>query len=78
MPLPLILLLGCQQKNKVLIDNAYEQISKLEMFPGFNLGFYTINDKGEEVEQNLNLMFVPKTEAINILEGDYLPSMDPF
>lgn len=61
-----------EQKNQVLTDNAYEQISKLETFPGFNLGFYTINDKGEEVEQNLNLMFVPKTEATNILEGDYL------
>ena len=36
------------------------------------MGFYTISEKGEEVRQNLNLMFVPKSEAGSILEGDYL------
>jgi hypothetical protein len=60
------------QKTKVLTDNAYEKLNDLEYLPGFNLGFYTINDKGEEVSKNLNLMFVPKTESSNILEGDYL------
>lgn len=64
--------LNNEQKTKVLTENVYEQRGSLEKFPGFNLGFYTINDKGEEVSQNLNLMFVPTEESGNFLEGDYL------
>ena len=64
--------LTSEQKSKVLTDNAYEEKNDLESFPGFNLGFYTINDKGEEVQQNLNLMFVPTSGSGNLLEGDYL------
>ncbi len=59
-------------KTKVLEDNKYQQTSGIEEFPGFNLGFYTISEKGEEVSQNLNLLFVPKQEKNSILEGDYL------
>ena len=36
-----------EQKAKVLVDNAYEPLSNLEQLPGFNLGFYTISEKGE-------------------------------
>ncbi|MDJ0535814.1 MAG: phycobiliprotein lyase [Xenococcaceae cyanobacterium MO_207.B15] len=61
-----------EQKQKVLTDNAYNSLEPLEKILGFNLGFYTISDKGEEVRQNLNLMFVPKTERNGFLEGDYL------
>jgi len=64
--------LTSQQKAKVLDDNAYEKISGLDNLPGFNLGFYTISEKGEEVRQNLNLMFIPKLDAGSLLEGDYL------
>ena len=64
--------LTSQQKAKVLSDNAYEKLSNLESLPGFNLGFYTISEKGEEKKQNLNLMFVPKSEENELLEGDYL------
>ena len=64
--------LTSEPKNQVLTDNAYQTSSSLDNFPGFNLGFYTINDKGEEVSQNLNLMFVPTAESDGILEGDYL------
>ncbi|MGF1589986.1 MAG: phycobiliprotein lyase [Pleurocapsa sp.] len=64
--------LTSQQKAKVLADNAYHELDNLEHLPGFNLGFYTISEKGEEVRQNLNLMFVPKSEHDSILEGDYL------
>jgi hypothetical protein len=62
------------EKNKVLTDNVYGQRDELELasLPGFNLGFYTISEKGEEVRQNLNLMFVPQSESGSILEGDYL------
>ena len=59
-------------KAKVLTDNAYPQLDNLEKLPGFNLGFYTISETGEEKRQNLNLMFVPKSQDGAILEGDYL------
>ncbi|MEY2859058.1 MAG: hypothetical protein RLZZ74_3371 [Cyanobacteriota bacterium] len=64
--------LTSEQKAKVLADNAYEKLDNLESLPGFNLGFYTISEKGEEKKQNLNLMFVPKSETNMLLEGDYL------
>ena len=64
--------LTSEQKAKVLTDNAYEKLDNLETLPGFNLGFYTISEKGEEKKQNLNLMFVPKSETNMLLEGDYL------
>ncbi|MGK7872844.1 MAG: phycobiliprotein lyase [Xenococcaceae cyanobacterium] len=61
-------------KAKVLADNQYPHPpqSELESLPGYNLGFYTISEKGEEVSQRLNLMFVPKQENPPFLEGDYL------
>lgn len=64
--------LTSQQKEKVLSDNAYDKPNNLAGLPGFNLGFYTISEKGEEVRQNLNLMFVPNSENGSFLEGDYL------
>ena len=64
--------LSSEQKNKVILDNTYKQVDDLGRMPGFNLSFYTINDKGKEVRQTLNLMFVPTSESPNILEGDYL------
>ncbi|VEP15213.1 Chromophore lyase CpcS/CpeS 1 [Hyella patelloides LEGE 07179] len=64
--------LTSEQKTKILTDNTYKKSGTLESFPGFNLGFYTINDKGEEVQNNLNLMFVPTIESGDFLEGDYL------
>jgi hypothetical protein len=59
-------------KAKVMSDNQYPLPSELESLPGFSLGFYTISEKGEEVSQQLNLMFVPKQENNSYLEGDYL------
>ena len=64
--------LTSDRKAKVLTDNSYEQLDNLENLPGFNLGFYTISETGEEKRQNLNLMFVPKSGEGAILEGDYL------
>ena len=64
--------LTSDRKAKVLSDNAYERLDNLEKYPGFNLGFYTISETGEEKRQNLNLMFVPKSGNGVILEGDYL------
>ncbi len=64
--------LNNEGKSKVLADNEYVYSSPLENLPGFNLGFYTISEKGEEVSQELNLLFVPKVEKMGVLEGDYL------
>jgi len=44
----------------------------LEKSPGFSLGFYTISEKGEEVSQSLNFIFVPISEENGWLSGDYL------
>ena len=64
--------LNNEQKAQVLADNAYEKLDNLSQLPGFNLGFYTISEKGEEKKQNLNLIFVPKSENGIFLSGDYL------
>lgn len=61
-----------ESKAKVLADNDYGSIDDLSGIPGFNLGFYTISEKGEEVSQNLNLLFVITGENNGYLEGDYL------
>lgn len=60
------------QKTRVLSDNQYLTSAELESLPGFNLGFYTISETGEEVSQNLNLLFVLKLAQAPYLEGDYL------
>ncbi|MEM8829628.1 MAG: phycobiliprotein lyase [Cyanobacteria bacterium P01_G01_bin.19] len=67
-----VLPLTAEGKAQVLTDNSYGQLDNLEDLPGFNLGFYTISEAGEEKKRNLNLMFVPKSEVGTILEGDYL------
>ncbi|MGV2827263.1 phycobiliprotein lyase [Myxosarcina sp. GI1(2024)] len=64
--------LNTEQKVKVLADNDYDLVRDLDNLPGFNLSFYTISETGEEVTQNLNLMFVPTTATGSLLEGDYL------
>ena len=64
--------LTSDKKAQVLVDNSYGKLDNLDSLPGFNLGFYTISETGEEKRQNLNLMFVPKSEQGAILEGDYL------
>jgi hypothetical protein len=61
-----------ESKAKVLTDNQYPAIADLADIPGFNLNFYTISEKGEEVRQALNLLFVVKGENNGYLEGDYL------
>ena len=59
-------------KTKVIEDNKYTIPDALDSLPGFSLGFYTISEKGEEVSQQLNLLFVPQEEKNGFLEGDYL------
>jgi hypothetical protein len=64
--------LTAELKLKVLADNQYAPPSDLASIPGFSLGFYTISEKGEEVSQDLNLLFVPQRQGNGYLEGDYL------
>ena len=59
-------------KAKVLADNKYPEQPELESLPGYNLGFHTISETGEEVSQELNFLFVLKAENAPFLEGDYL------
>ena len=67
-----IIPLSEEQKQKVLSDNQYPNQSDFSLIPGFSLAFYTISEKGEEVSQQLNLLFVVKEEAGTVLIGDYL------
>lgn len=64
--------LTAELKQKVLSDNAYPEPADLTIIPGFSLGFYTLSEKGEEVSQQLNLLFVVKEERGTFLLGDYL------
>lgn len=64
--------LNPEQKTKVLADNGRPAHSELDSLPGFHLEFETISEKGEEVSQQLNLLFVPTSSQGQILEGDYL------
>ena len=59
-------------KQKVLDDNQYGNVDGIENLPGFRLGFHTVSETGEEVSQELRLLFVPKLEGEGWLEGDYL------
>lgn len=61
-----------EQKKQVIKDNDYRKIDELDNIPGFNLSFYTVSEKGEEVRQTLNLLFVVNYKHELYLEGDYL------
>ncbi len=59
-------------KQKVLADNQYGDVADIATLPGFRLGFHTVSEKGDEVTQELRLLFVPKTGDDDCVEGDYL------
>ncbi len=65
-----------EQKNKVFADNKYTvEASAPATCPGFHLVFHTVSEKGEVVDQSVNLAFVPNgkpAEHEYLLEGDYL------
>ncbi|MGF1478777.1 MAG: phycobiliprotein lyase [Cyanophyceae cyanobacterium] len=64
--------LTAERKTKVLSDNQYAPTPELGNLPGYNLGFHTVSETGEEVSQNLNILFVPKQEQDLVIKGDYL------
>lgn len=59
-------------KQKVLADNNYGAVEAIGQLPGFRLGFHTVSETGEEVSQELRMLFVPKHDNDGLLEGDYL------
>lgn len=68
-----ILPLTLDSKSKVIADNQYDLPSpQIGTSTGFALAFHTVSEKGEEVSQQLNLLFVPKIEDSLTIEGDYL------
>ncbi|MFM6190824.1 MAG: phycobiliprotein lyase [Planktothrix sp.] len=65
--------LNDQAKAKVLEDNQRLSTNlELPTLPGYRLAFQTISEKGEEVSQTLNILFVPQKLDFPIIEGDYL------
>ena len=59
-------------KRKVLSDNAYQEIANVDELPGFELGFHTVSESGEEVSQELRMLFVIHRCEAGLLYGDYL------
>lgn len=68
--------LTLDQKNKVFSDNRYNlEPGRAENCPGFHLVFHTVSEKGEVVDQSVNLAFVPNDKPAEhdyLIEGDYL------
>jgi hypothetical protein len=60
------------RKAQILTDNKYPGQPDLDSLPGFHLKFETVSEKGEQVAQSLNMLFVPQQEDAAILQGDYL------
>ncbi|MFK8185659.1 MAG: phycobiliprotein lyase [Phormidesmis sp.] len=59
--------LNAQQKAKVLADNHYsDEPRDLSSCPGLNFNFHTISETGEIVEQTMNLVFVPASQASQV------------
>lgn len=69
-------------KTKVLDDNQFATPDNLDVLPGFQLVFHTVSEKGEVVDQALNMLFVPQDESslttpvtdqsITLVQGSYL------
>ncbi len=58
-------------KEKVLRDNERPSLL-VDSLLGFYLAFQTVSEKGEEVSQELNMLFVPDQQDAPVLEGAYL------
>jgi hypothetical protein len=64
--------ISLELKQKVLEDNHYGAVGGLDHLPGFRLAFETISETGDAISQSLCMLFVPKFEHDDYLEGDYL------
>jgi CpeS-like protein len=59
-------------KAQVLADNQYPAVPDLDQLPGYHMEFATVSDKGDRVNQSLNLLFVPRQQDGPMIVGDYL------
>lgn len=65
--------LDASAKAKVLEDNQRSTTNlELNQLPGYRLAFQTVSEKGDQVSQELNILFVPTIMNFPIIEGDYL------
>lgn len=64
--------LSAEAKAQVLTANAMAADQALDSLPGFCLGFHTVSEHGDEVSQELNMLFVPRSSEGGWLVGDYL------
>jgi len=60
------------RKAQVLVDNQYSEQPDLDSLPGYHLEFATVSEKGDRVNQALNMLFVPHQEDGALIVGDYL------
>ncbi|MBM0740699.1 phycobiliprotein lyase [Phormidium sp. CLA17] len=60
------------RKAQVLADNQYSDQPDLDSLPGYHLEFATVSDKGDRVNQSLNMLFVPQQQDGALVIGDYL------
>lgn len=60
------------RKQQVLVDNQYPIPPDLDSLPGYHLEFATVSDKGDRVNQVLNMLFVPQQQDGDLIQGDYL------
>jgi hypothetical protein len=60
------------RKAKVLSDNKFPEQPNLADLPGYHLEFATISEKGDRVNQALNMLFVPQQQEGEIIVGAYL------
>ncbi len=58
---------------RVLQKNCYSSARlSINNLLGFHLAFETLSERGEEVGQQLNMLFIPTTETNSLVQGDYL------
>lgn len=62
--------LSNERRQKVLTDN--ERSSYADTNYGFYLAFDTLSERGERVQMDLNILFVPTGQDGGVIEGDYL------
>lgn len=57
---------------QVFADNNYVFDNPRPAVTGFQLTFTTVSERGEQVSQSLNAVFVPRQISEILIEGDYL------
>jgi CpeS-like protein len=64
--------ISSERKKQVLTDNEYPSQPNPDILPGYHLAFETVSEKGDRVNQALNMLFVPQGSEGVVVKGDYL------